>query len=209
HGAPASPGRRARRRPARRRRRVLGPLPRRGRAHRPGEDPLRQGYGPDQRGRERHARRALAPRPGARLLGSVRHAAGFLTPGRSGPGARVALLSPGGPMTLARTALLVIAAILPGLVPALRAQPLPADPRLVMGEPENGLRYIIRRHANPPQRAAIWLHVSAGSFNETEAQRGLAHFLEHMAFNGSENYPAGTVVPLFESLGLTFGHDQN
>lgn len=112
-------------------------------------------------------------------------------------------------MTLARTALLVIAAILLGLVPALRAQPLPADPRLVMGELENGLRYIIRRHANPPQRAAIWLHVSAGSFNETEAQRGLAHFLEHMAFNGSENYPAGTVVPLFESLGLTFGHDQN
>jgi len=89
------------------------------------------------------------------------------------------------------------------------AQNLPNDPRLVTGELANGLSYIVMRHATPPTRAAVWMHVSSGSLNETEAQRGLAHFLEHMAFNGSENFPPGSVVPYFESLGLTFGRHQN
>ncbi len=88
-------------------------------------------------------------------------------------------------------------------------QPLPSDPRPVTGEFENGLAYIVRRHAVPPGRAAVWLHVSTGSLNETERQRGLAHFLEHMAFNGSANFPPGKVIPFFQSLGLTFGQHQN
>jgi predicted Zn-dependent peptidase len=86
---------------------------------------------------------------------------------------------------------------------------LPTDPRLVTGELANGLKYIVMQHANPPGRANIWLHVSSGSMNETDKQRGIAHYLEHMAFNGSKNFPPGTVVPLFESLGLTFGRHQN
>lgn len=89
------------------------------------------------------------------------------------------------------------------------AQSLPTDPRLVTGELENGLSYIILQHATPPGRASAWMHVSSGSMNETEAQRGIAHFLEHMAFNGSENFPPGTVINFFESLGLTFGRHQN
>jgi zinc protease len=103
---------------------------------------------------------------------------------------------------LAAIALLLLAAV-------ARGQPLPTDPALVSGELENGLRYIVRRHNNPPGRAAVWMHVHSGSLNETDRQRGIAHFLEHMAFNGSENFPPGSVIPFFQSLGLSFGQHQN
>ncbi|MFO0832777.1 MAG: insulinase family protein [Phycisphaerales bacterium] len=86
---------------------------------------------------------------------------------------------------------------------------LPSDSKLTTGELPNGLRYIVLKHSNPPGRVNIWLNVSTGSLNETEAQRGLAHYMEHMAFNGSKNFAPGTLVPLFESLGLTFGRHQN
>jgi zinc protease len=86
---------------------------------------------------------------------------------------------------------------------------LPTDPALVTGRLPNGLSYIIRRHRNPEDRVSIWLHVATGSLNETESTRGLAHYLEHLAFNGSANFPPGSVVPFFQSLGLSFGRDQN
>ncbi len=86
---------------------------------------------------------------------------------------------------------------------------LPADPALITGTLPNGLGYVVRPHKNPAGRVSIWLHVSSGSLNETDATRGLAHYLEHMAFNGSANFPPGSVVPFFESLGLSFGRDQN
>lgn len=89
------------------------------------------------------------------------------------------------------------------------AAPLPTDPSLVTGTLDNGLKYIVRKHATPPGRLHAWLNISSGSLNETDEQRGLAHYLEHMAFNGSENFPPGQVVPFFESLGLTFGRHQN
>lgn len=92
---------------------------------------------------------------------------------------------------------------------ATLAQPLPTDPRLVTGELPNGLKYIVLRHPNPPGRAAMWIHVSSGSLNETDKQRGIAHFLEHMAFNGSENFPPGSVINFFQSMGLNFGQHQN
>lgn len=87
--------------------------------------------------------------------------------------------------------------------------PLPTDPRLVKGTLDNGLSYIVVNHAGSPGRAYMWIHVSSGSLNETDAQRGLAHYLEHMAFNGSENFPPGSVVDFFQSMGLRFGQDQN
>jgi zinc protease len=87
--------------------------------------------------------------------------------------------------------------------------PLPTDPNLVTGTLPSGVRYIIRKHSTPKERAAIWMHVSTGSLNETDAQRGIAHYLEHMAFNGSANFPPGTVIKFFEDLGLTFGRHQN
>ena len=86
---------------------------------------------------------------------------------------------------------------------------MPSDPALVSGQFDNGLRYVVQKHDNPENHVSVWLHVHSGSLNETEAQRGIAHYLEHMAFNGSENFPAGTVVKFFESLGLSFGRDQN
>lgn len=89
------------------------------------------------------------------------------------------------------------------------AEDLPVDPSLVRGELPNGLRYIVRQHANPPGRAVVWLHIHSGSLNETDRQRGLAHYLEHLAFNGSKNFAPGSVVPFFQSLGMTFGRDQN
>jgi zinc protease len=94
-------------------------------------------------------------------------------------------------------------------VSAASAQPLPTDERLVTGKLNNGLKYIVLKHDNPPGRASVWLHVGSGSLNETDKQRGIAHYLEHMAFNGSKNFPPGSVVPFFQSLGLSFGRDQN
>ncbi len=88
-------------------------------------------------------------------------------------------------------------------------QPLPTDDRLTIGTLGNGLRYVIKPHANPPGKVGVWLHIGSGSMNETEEQRGLAHYLEHMAFNGSENFPPGELVKYFESIGMTFGRDQN
>jgi zinc protease len=68
------------------------------------------------------------------------------------------------------------------------AEPLPTDPALVQGQLDNGLRYIVREHAIPKGRATVWIHIHSGSLNETDRQRGIAHYLEHMAFNGSENF---------------------
>lgn len=107
------------------------------------------------------------------------------------------------------TAVLLVTS--PGLARAasLADEKLPTDPALVTGRLPNGLAYIIRQHKNPEGRVGIWLHVASGSLNETEAQRGLAHYLEHMAFNGTANFPPGSVVPFFQSLGMAFGRDQN
>jgi zinc protease len=88
-------------------------------------------------------------------------------------------------------------------------EPLPTDPALISGRLDNGVAYVVRRHPNPPGRVGIWLHVASGSLNETDDTRGLAHYLEHMAFNGSANFPPGTLIPFFQSLGMTFGRDQN
>jgi zinc protease len=88
-------------------------------------------------------------------------------------------------------------------------EPLVCDPRLTTGTLPNGLRYVVRRHGNPAGRMSLWMHVASGSLNESEEQRGLAHFLEHLAFNGSANFPPGSCVPFFQSLGLRFGNDQN
>src|SRR5207253_3105164 len=83
------------------------------------------------------------------------------------------------------------------------------DPNNVYGKFENGLSYIVRHHKNPPNRVAFYLHVHTGAYNETDSQNGLAHFLEHMAFNGSKHYPPGTLVPFLNKLGMQFGADTN
>ncbi|UCG32329.1 MAG: insulinase family protein [Phycisphaerales bacterium] len=91
----------------------------------------------------------------------------------------------------------------------LSAEPLPSDSRVITGKLENGVTWMYRQHDNPPGKMSLMAHVDAGSLNETDQQRGLAHFMEHMVFNGTENFPPGTLIPYFESIGMEFGNDLN
>ena len=87
--------------------------------------------------------------------------------------------------------------------------PLPFDPLVIRGTLSNGLSYYIRHNEEPIGRAQISLAVKAGSVLETEDQRGLAHFLEHMAFNGTERFAKHEIIEYLESIGSTFGPDLN
>jgi zinc protease len=86
---------------------------------------------------------------------------------------------------------------------------LQPDPSLLRGMLDNGLRYVIKKNGEPKNRVAIYLHVPAGSLQEEDDQRGGAHFLEHMLFNGSENFPPGSLVEYFQRIGMDFGGDIN
>ena len=86
---------------------------------------------------------------------------------------------------------------------------IPVDPRLQFGHLENGMRFVWAKNSEPKDRVYLRMHVDAGSFAETEAELGMAHFLEHMAFNGSEHFEAGTLVEWFQENGMSFGADTN
>ncbi|MDP3634227.1 pitrilysin family protein [Phenylobacterium sp.] len=86
---------------------------------------------------------------------------------------------------------------------------VPADPEIRFGALPSGMRYALRRQQVPAGQAALRLRFDAGSLQETDAQAGLAHFLEHMAFNGSKNVPEGDMIKILERLGLAFGADTN
>jgi zinc protease len=83
------------------------------------------------------------------------------------------------------------------------------DPSWRFGVLPNGMRYAIRKNATPPGQASVRLWFDAGSLMEADDQQGLAHFLEHMAFNGSKNVPEGDMVKILERHGLAFGADTN
>ncbi|MCM8528876.1 MAG: insulinase family protein, partial [Lentisphaeraceae bacterium] len=68
---------------------------------------------------------------------------------------------------------------------------LPVDPSLKVTTLDNGLRVIIKENKSPANKVEMYLHINSGSLDEEDNQQGLAHFLEHMAFNGSKNFPAG------------------
>lgn len=86
---------------------------------------------------------------------------------------------------------------------------LTSDPSLVRGVLANGFRYIIKENHKPENRVAAYLAVLSGSREERDEQRGVAHFLEHLMFNGSTNFPPGTLVDYFQSQGMDFGGDTN
>ncbi len=86
---------------------------------------------------------------------------------------------------------------------------LKPDPALVFGTLENGLRYVIMVNHEPENRVGMYLDIQSGSLQETDEQRGLAHYLEHMVFNGTTHYPPGTLVDYFQSIGMGFGADTN
>jgi len=88
-------------------------------------------------------------------------------------------------------------------------QPMPVDPQITQGQFPNGLRYYVRANKKPEKRAELRLVVKAGSILEDDDQRGLAHFVEHMGFNGTEHFPKQQLVSFLESLGMRFGADVN
>src|SRR5919206_2403425 len=86
---------------------------------------------------------------------------------------------------------------------------VPVDPQITVGRLPSGFRYYIRANQNPQARAELRLVVNAGSVLEDEDQRGLAHFVEHMAFNGTTHFPGLDVVNFMQSLGMRFGAHVN
>src|SRR4030095_3671414 len=113
---------------------------------------------------------------------------------------------------IATTAVIVGAqtpAIPPNVAASRRDQPVPGDPQITVGTLPNGLRYYIRLNRQPQGRAELRLAVNAGSVLEDEDQRGLAHFVEHMAFNGTLHFPRLEVVNFMQSLGMRFGAHVN
>lgn len=117
-----------------------------------------------------------------------------------------------------RAVLLLAFAVAPlaAKTPPPKALPFPQeqsdlkpDPAAHYGKLPNGMRYVVMPNHEPKGRASLRLLVLAGSLHESDDQRGLAHFLEHMAFNGSEHYPPGTLVEFFQRMGMSFGGDTN
>ncbi|MEZ6003355.1 MAG: insulinase family protein [Planctomycetota bacterium] len=86
---------------------------------------------------------------------------------------------------------------------------IPVDPRIQFATLPNGMRLAWADNKEPKERVYLRLHVNAGSLAEQESERGMAHFLEHMAFNGSENFGAGTLIEWFQNHGMSFGADTN
>ena len=86
---------------------------------------------------------------------------------------------------------------------------IPVDPDVKIGKLDNGLTYYIRHNAWPEQRAEFYIAQRVGSIQENDDQRGLAHFLEHMCFNGTENYKGNDIVKWCETVGVKFGKDLN
>lgn len=85
----------------------------------------------------------------------------------------------------------------------------PADPALVHGVLPNGFQYVLMENHTPKDRVSIHLNVFAGAVHETDEQQGIAHFLEHMLFNGTEHFKPGELVTYFQSIGMDFGADAN
>lgn len=89
------------------------------------------------------------------------------------------------------------------------AQVVPLDPAVTVGHLPNGFTYYIRQNNTPEKRATMYLVNKVGSILETDEQRGLAHFLEHMAFNGTAHYPKNELVSYLQKSGVRFGADLN
>lgn len=108
--------------------------------------------------------------------------------------------------------LLIVGLLFIGLHPLLGQsldERLPIAPEIVKGKLANGLTYYIRRNGKPEQRVELRLAIKAGSILESDDQQGLAHFTEHMAFNGSKHFKKNDLVSFLQSIGVEFGADLN
>ena len=88
-------------------------------------------------------------------------------------------------------------------------QQLPDDPAVRKGKLDNGLTYYIRHNDKPEGRAEFYLATNVGAIQETPDQDGLAHFLEHMCFNGTKNFPDKALLEYLQSIGAEFGRNIN
>jgi zinc protease len=86
---------------------------------------------------------------------------------------------------------------------------IPADKAVLFGQLANGMRYAIMRNTTPKGAVSMWFNIDAGAMQESDAQQGLAHFLEHMAFRGSRHVPEAEVWPGLQRLGMAIGADAN
>jgi len=101
------------------------------------------------------------------------------------------------------------AAFAAGAATAPLTAKIPIDPQITTGQFANGLKYYIRSNKKPEKRAELRLVVNAGSILEERDQSGLAHFVEHMAFNGTKHFPKQETVKFLESIGMRFGPSVN
>ena len=106
-----------------------------------------------------------------------------------------------------RVAVVVLAAAW-GLAAAAQP-PVPNDPTVRTGVLPNGLTYYVKQNNYPPQHADFFIAQRVGSIQEEESQRGLAHFLEHMCFNGTKHFPGNSLITYMESVGVKFGANLN
>ncbi len=106
-------------------------------------------------------------------------------------------------------ALLLLAALTPPVAAQQLTDQLRVDPNVTVGTLPNGLTYYVRVNKKPDARAELRLAVNAGSVLEDEKQLGLAHFVEHMAFNGTKNFEKHELINYLESIGMRFGADLN
>jgi zinc protease len=88
-------------------------------------------------------------------------------------------------------------------------KPIPVDPNIKTGKLDNGMTYYIKQNKKPEQRVELRLAVNAGSICESDAQQGLAHFVEHMCFNGTKNFPSNKMISMLEEMGVKFGAELN
>ena len=88
-------------------------------------------------------------------------------------------------------------------------QELPDDPAVRKGVLDNGMTYYIRHNDKPAGQAEFWIFDNVGALQEEDSQQGLAHFLEHMAFNGTKNFPGNSMIGYLESVGVKFGANLN
>jgi len=87
--------------------------------------------------------------------------------------------------------------------------PIPLDPDVIYGKLENGMTYYIRENREPKERAELYLTVNVGALSEDADQNGLAHFCEHMAFNGTKNFDKKAILNYLQSIGMKFGPEIN
>ena len=105
--------------------------------------------------------------------------------------------------------LLVISILLTAQTKFNLTDKIPQDPKVSKGVLANGMTYYVRANGESKNRADLYLVVKAGSIDEDDDQQGLAHFCEHMSFNGTKNFPKHELINYFESIGMEFGPEIN